>query len=570
MKVKLPKDLRGVVFPRVLTIELNGFDIDVFLPSLFFTILAEGRGKARQTNDPRAITHFIDALSHHPALQGFDDAEGRRLLERLVRTVLITTGGIGRARKGEQIVSVVPYTLLAYKPGLPSTVRRQRGADTFIYQALREHLLHNDMALRNSVKQFFGHGVTIGNIPELGGTYDGVSELDTLTRLSIAFLDGFENTRPGLSRERNIPSSCPALADAIAVDLLRYLNVYHDLMPRQAFTYHILALINFELFNYTLKLVHAVNDLVKQPDKLPPAMSDTVELSPPQLYLDFTDVTGGRSQEMAKACVHRDVEAYQRFLSSNLLLRQLDHYVIELKRNARRRTEIERVLQPDLYGAHYLRELLLLQHNSSIGSSIEASARYDEDRIRQENSRSDEDEDLESLTWLDEITNTAESDVDRVVNLLVEGQREMAMGHFIQWYWGTGGMKKTHGVLSGSVPYRQTWQYAPTNDLLSVLVQLAAVRVTLGALPADNYKRLQPIRLQDFLAFLETRFGILVDHPPAPFVGAEYTAAARDNLRAMLRRLRQMGIFRDLSDDFTVQTLLPPYSENYLMRVGVK
>ena len=37
--------------------------------------------------------------------------------------------------------------------------------------------------------------------------------------------------------------------------------------------------------------------------------------------------------------------------------------------------------------------------------------------------------------------------------------------------------------------------------------------------------------------------------------------SARENLRAMLRRLRQMGIFRDLSDDFTAQTLHPPYLE---------
>jgi hypothetical protein len=28
----------------------------------------------------------------------------------------------------------------------------------------------------------------------------------------------------------------------------------------------------------------------------------------------------------------------------------------------------------------------------------------------------------------------------------------------------------------------------------------------------------------------------------------------------MLRRLRQMGVFRDLSDDLTVQRLQPPYA----------
>jgi len=37
----------------------------------------------------------------------------------------------------------------------------------------------------------------------------------------------------------------------------------------------------------------------------------------------------------------------------------------------------------------------------------------------------------------------------------------------------------------------------------------------------------------------------------------------------MLRRLRQMGIFRDLSDDFTVQRLHPPYAGKVMARMEV-
>ena len=48
-------------------------------------------------------------------------------------------------------------------------------------------------------------------------------------------------------------------------------------MPTQAFTHHLLVLINFELFNYTLKLVHAVNELVQNPNSLPAAMRDSAE-----------------------------------------------------------------------------------------------------------------------------------------------------------------------------------------------------------------------------------------------------------------------------------------------------
>lgn len=567
MKIKLPKDIVGVKFPRVCIIEMNDFDIDLFLPSLFFTILAQGRGKARQTNDPKAINKFVDSLANHPDLSGFNDAEGRKVLERLVRTALIVTGGVGRSHVDEQIMSIVPYSLLAHKPGFPSK-GRQRSADTFIYQALREHLKAED-ELRNFVKMVFGRGVTIGSIHELGGTYDGETKLDTLARLSIAFLDGFENTRPGISREKNVPGPCPALTTELATDLLRYLFEYHITMPIQAFTHHLLILLNFELFNYTLKLVHAVNELVQNPETLPQAMCDTPGSTSPQLYLDFTESPTGYSQEMAKACVRRDIETYQQFLWSNLLLRQLDVYVGKLKNNPRCKAIIDNVLHPDLSGAAYLQGLLWLKNDPFVSLNIDAVASFDEDRIRKENMNEGEEDEPEALDWLDAIVDGAEGNIERVVGLLVEGQRKDAIDHFVRWYWGVGGMKKPQGILRGTLLSRKSWRYAPTNDVLAVFVQLAAARLSPPQDRDHGEQELQPIRLQEFLQFLEQRFGILVDRPPASFEGAEYTAAARENLRAMLRRLRQMGIFRDLSDDFTVQCLHPPYAGKTMTRVEV-
>ncbi|GHO73958.1 hypothetical protein KSD_17290 [Ktedonobacter sp. SOSP1-85] len=563
MKLKLPKSIVGVKFPRVCTIELNGFDIDLLLPSLFFAILSEGRGK-KHANNPKNIAKFIDNLIQHESLEGFNDPEGRKVLERFVRTALITTGGVGRSGKDEQITSIIPYTLLAHKPGFPTTSSLIRGVDTFIYQQLREQLGDNN--LRNFVKMVFGRGVVINPLPELGGKYDGETKLDTLTRLSIAFLDGFENTRPGREREKNVSGPCPRLAKEFATDLLRYLFEYHQTMPIQAFTHHLLILINFELFNYTLKLVHSVNELVQNPAKLPAAMDEDRKISPPQLYLDFTEAASGYSQEMAKACVRRDIETYQQFLESNLLLRQLNVYVEKLKRNPRKKAALEKVLSPTLTGAEYLQGLLLLRHDPEIRRDIAALASSEEDEIRQLNTQEGEEDDPEALSWLDAMIDTAEDEVERAITLLVEAQRGNAVKNIIQWYWSAGGLKKPQGILRGAPTNRKSWRYAPTNDVLAALVQLAAVRLGKPT-KQENGESVQPIRLQEFLQFLEERFGILVDRPPAPFEGAEYTAAARDNLRAMLRRLRQMGIFRDLSDDFTVQRLHPPYAGQELKGV---
>ena len=563
MKVKLPKDLSGVKFPEAFVVEMNTFDIDHFLPSLFFTILARGRKRHHIANDAENIREYVEALSMHQALEGFDDVEGKRVLERLVRTALITVGGVGLAGKGEQITSIVPFSLLSHKAGFPVKTSRLRGGDTFLYQALREKMQRADDALQKAITEIFGRGVIIGNLPTLGGQYDGKTELDTLTRLSIAFLDGFQNTvvNANATREKNVEPACPALANELATDLLRFLFEYYERMPVQAFTYNLLALINFELFSYTLKLVYAINELVRNPETLPAAMRDALQPSPPQLFLDFTNDARSYSHEMAKACVRRDVEAYQQYLPSILRLRLLNRYVEQLSRNPQRRARIQGILDGVASGPLYLQRLLQLPNDASLETFIEAQAGIDEEHIREQNELQDEDvnaqENEENLVWLDEIADTAETSLERVVNLLVEGQRDNAITHFISWYYGVGGMKKPHGVLRGTTSSRQSWRYAPSNDLLAVLVQVAAARL--------SGQGVRPIRLQEFLAFLEEHYGILIDRPPNMFSGAEYRAAARDNLRAMLNRLRQMGIFRDLSDDFTVQRLHPPYVE-----VGVK
>ena len=557
MKVKLPKALKGTKFPKVLTIDMNDFDIDLFLPTLFYTILAQGHGKARRANDPTEIQKYVDALAQHSALLGFNAQTGRKVLERFVRTTLITTGGVGRSNRGEQITSIVPYTLLAHKPGFPTEGSRHRGADTFIYQALRNNLNKADKELLEAVKIIFGYGVTIGNLPDLGGTYDGTTQLDTITRLSIAFLDGFQNTRIGINREPNVTAACPKLANELALDLLSYLFKFYRRMPSQALTYNLLALINFELFNYTLKLVYAINALVRDPETLPPAMCDPLEQSPPQLYLDFTQDARGRSHEMAKECVRRDIEAYQQFLAANLRLRLLDSYIVALGRNTQRKMKIDSVLEGRTSGPLYLQGLLQLCDEPSLLGHLEAQARVDEERIREENELPEETGTMmneEDLNWLDTITDVADSDMERVVNLLVEGQRDSALQHFMRWFGSTGGLRKSHGLLAGTMKSRLSWRYAPSNDLLATFVQVAAAR--------QSTQKIESLKLQEFLQFLEHRYGILIDRPPNMFKGAEYIAAAHDNLRAMQNRLRQMGIFRDLSDDFTIQRLHPPYADS--------
>ena len=561
MKVQVPVELRGTKFSKVLSIELNDFDIERLLPSLFFLVIADGHGTVTKTRDDETVDKHVDLLVGHKDLVGFEGSEGKLLLERLLRTTLITTVRIAANRSKERVTSIKPYSLLSLKT---AESRGLRLVDVFTYQALKS-VLQNDNELKLLIERIFGKGVIITGRPQLGGKYDGHTSLDTLTRLSIMFLDDFPIAPSNVKRDKdNSLGACPALVRAFGTDIHSYLIAYHDKMPAQAFMYYLQGLLRFELCVYTLKLVHAVNELVGHPEDLPDAMQEKFHPSRPQIYLDFTGKVDGESMYMARESVSRDIEAYQQFFTSNLVLRQLDSYISSLRLPGRRwQALVENELNGIETGPLYLQKLLLLQNHPRLGMQIETSAMQDVDEIRDFNRQAkdgqERDGQEEDLSWLDTIANSGETELERVVALLGEAQRSNGLQHYLKWFWNVSGSEHPFSLIEGRRNYRSSWKYAPTNELLSVLVQLAATCIGSGDGQSEGEKEVGTIRLQDFLDFLESRFGILIDHPPSRFEGAEYVAAARENLRAMLRRLRQMSIFRDLSDDFTAQRLHPPY-----------
>jgi hypothetical protein len=558
MTIKIPKELRGFAYDRVMPIEMNTFNVDVLLPSVFFKVVSDGQSWGRLPNDSTKIGDYVTALAGHPHVSGFEGPEGARLLNRLVRTSLVEISRRGTS-KVEQIESVTAYTLLAFKPGFPVHHSNTRRVETLIHRMMADQV-RGGGSLRALFEHIFGDGLTLRGGAEPNGTYDGQTELDTLTLLSIAFLDGFAPTGIRPVKERPSREACPAVAGRMARDLRRYLEAYRDRMPIEALTYHLKALINFELFSYSLHLFNAVVELVEEPNQLPAAMRQPLQPASFDVYLDFTGAATGLSREMAAACVRRDLELVNRFVRANLTLRQLDRYAHRLRGDRRVGQLVGDALADDEGGPAFLQSLLLLLDEPAVSFRIDAAAQHDEDLIHEANAidaRENDDESERQHHEATRIAEPAESDFERIILLLDEGQRTGIARNVTQWYWSVGGLQKPHGIMTGSLRSRQSWRYAPSNDLLATLVQLAAVDIPRWD---KDEPAPQPIRLQEFLEWLEMRFGIVIDRPSEGFAGADYVAAAQENLRAMLRRLRQMGVFRDLSDDFTVQRLIPPYA----------
>lgn len=556
MRLVLPKASRGYGFPRLFGVELNDFDVERLLPSLFFLIVSRGRQRGRNINDPRDLKRYVEALARHPRLIDFDSDAGRRVLERWTRASVVRMGRAGRARREEQLEFVLPVTLLAYKPGFPAEIRRQRNVHLFIYELLTSRLADTghdspERELNAFFYEAFGGGLEIGDAPKYDGHYDGKSRVDLQALLALYFLDGFEPTEASarVARDANDPA-LPRSAERLSDVLLRYLLAYQRRLPALELTRGLMALINLELFVYTLELQFATNRLV-QTGELPSLMGgDDAAEDRPVLYVDFTRERGGVSDDLARACVDHHLEELRRFLSSSMRLRTIDRFVSTMPE-----------VTSWLYGHPTPAQLKFLTELSS-DASVQARAQMEVEQIRHESvsgAQSDTERD-EVLAFVDEVLRATVSDpVEAAVKLLVAGQEKRAVQNMVSWYWSVGGIQQPFGLLAGNLRGRRNWRYAMTDDLLAALVRLAMIDGGDRAYGEEGLR--DRLRLRDFLGFLEHRYGMLIARPPAFLDDARARAAAAENLAAMKRRLRQMGYFEALSDDFTAQYLTSPGRE---------
>lgn len=97
MRIILPKASRGVYFDRLFQVEMNDFDVERLLPSLFYLVVTRGRQRGGRVNKPQDFETYLQLLLRHPRIEGFNDDAGRRLLDRWVRSSIVRIGRVGRA-----------------------------------------------------------------------------------------------------------------------------------------------------------------------------------------------------------------------------------------------------------------------------------------------------------------------------------------------------------------------------------------------------------------------------------------------------------------------------------------
>jgi len=568
MKIKLPQELIGTVFQKLFPVEMNTFSVEMLLPSLFFLIESKGRQR-RKKADSEIIDEYLSDFQDHKRLQGFSDINGKRLLEKWVKTSLMVIGKKGKKRVENQILYLQPLTYLTFKAGFPSTLSRLRNVHYFIYRLMIDALKEQGeqkayLIVRSALRQAFAEG--INNLPEgdapgieIDGVYDGQTKLDTETLLATLFMDIFSPSQTGLPLKSEAQAPvCEGQAKRFMQGFIKFIKVFKDRMPARELIYNLQTLINFELCIYTLKLIYGTNYLVKTGD-IPAQFTLDILPTKPEIYVDVTDNQKCFSREIARQCVSRDLQEFAQFFTSNLKLRSMDYFANNCP-----------VLKNMLAG-NQGREYFRVLNSLTDDNDIQADARSAINRIRNKNKKETDETDEMLEEFFSRCDNLYPDDsLSRLVMILDEAQRNSRGGKMIQWFKDVGGVEKNYGFIKGSSKHRNTWAYSMSNDLLWALIHLASINPSETG--HDNF-RPKRIRLAEFLEFLEKWYGIIINRVPEGMESISNHRSARENLSALQKRLKQMGLFDNLSDDFEAQYIKPQYREvlkpKILKRLGI-
>ncbi len=518
----------SLVTLTVTPVDFNDTDVDRMLTRILEMGVKLGRTASSKVNTSEYVK-YLDRLNACPELVGFEGDEGRDVLDGWVRSSILKEERKGRTRQEVQMGYLRPLTIAGYKSGLPKTNRNRR-ADQLAYQSMEAFLTDRGSAnpsreIELLFKQTFGRGVDVGESPWHEPRYDGTTKLDIDALLTLRFLEGFEGSQNLTKVRERLDPPVPEAVVPLGRDLITMLELYGPGLPTGEAYSHISALLAIRLFQLPLITGHRLRSILDGRSADPAPSLD--------LYCDFVRRHGGTSDELSYRCVVRDLEVMRALFGDRLLVRSLGH-ALEL---------IPGQAMPEGTAAEQLLSLAELRDELQMGMALNFQLNLIYQAL---------DQDSDGRMFIDEVRAASQlTPSEQLRQVLVEGLRRRGLENQVKWFHSTGAISKPYGLLAGTLRARSTWRYAPSDELLTTLLMMCFVGQSGGRPPA----RL-PIR--EVLDRLESRFGILIDRPPAAFDSADARAAAAENLAAFTQRLQLLGCFQGLSDDFNAQFVTRP------------
>lgn len=544
----LQKKDREFRLPKISYLDFKTIEMDRVLTGLFERLEHSGYPSVFRDKRELTVDKFVDdIIDAGNKFVGF--AQNREIVERWVETHLMDI--VNRGKRNQAVAGPRPLHGYTYRFRNPKH-SRDYGASQHLYQMLdRARNLSGHRAIEH-LKSFFFDG-----FDKVTRELDEKALTDIETATLLHFLSQRKDTADTRVKGDRFPPACIGSADLMAEDIQRLL-FYKPFMPRVVMVDYLKLLLSFHLALYHLRLLKLLPAWQKLQGANPLCTESACPMKPrnerepqgdcPYRLGLFVDMTGS-AESATVALAERSADGYYRripsFIRAYFSAKKLDEFADFLVA----RNKLIRGLDK-----HFsVGELFALQTEP-----------YREEREKFFNGRLVDllDSLKDDAGGMDEETAALSKmglpDFETYIEILVAQRGGFQREAIVRSFDSTMLKNRTGALLAQKRAKNAPRRFVLESRLLEVLLQIAVLRV------GESGYHTEEMRIDDLLTFLRERYGLYIDQlPPGEGFGApsiDDRKALRTNLHAFTARLREIGFYRDLSDAYVTQTVVPRYT----------
>jgi len=547
--MSLSKRDREFRLPKISHLDFKHLEMDRVLTGLFERL--EHGGYPSVFRDKRELTvdKFVDdILEANDRFLGF--AQHREIVTRWVETHLMDI--VNRGRKNAAVAGPRPLHGYTYRFRNPKH-SRDYGAAQHLYQMLHHARHLSGHKAIEHLKAFFFDG-----FDKLTRELNDRALTDIETATLLHFLSQRKDTADTRAGGDRFAPVCIGSADLMAEDIQRLL-FYKPFMPRSVMVEYLKVLLSFHLALYHLRLLK----LLPAWQKLSGANALCAETACPMKPREqsqpqgdcpytlglFVDLSGSAESATAAMAEHSADGYYRRipgFVRAYFVAKKLDEFSEHLVRRGKLIRPLNAVFSvSELYGLQG--EPFAEERDKFFGERLAGLLE----------SLSDGESGLDAE--VEAITKMGLSDFETYIEILVALRGAFHRKYIIESLDATMLKNKAGALLAQTRARNAPRRFALDSRLLEVLLQIAVLRPG-----GDKGYFTGEMRIDDLLAFLRERYGLHIDQlPPGEGFGAptiDERKALRSNVQSFTGRLREIGFYRDLSDAYVTQTVVPRYT----------
>lgn len=546
--MKLDKEDQEFRNPKVFLPDPKAVDLERVLVNLFLLLRTEGYRHAG-----RKAAKSIESMEHH--VGAFEKLAGSPTVSKHPEVIRAWLENdvfdlVNRGKSNQAVASLRPLHLDAHKIRVARHCRSYN-VDEQMYAMLQ----YGEPQTIKNLRAYLERGLSPHD-----RRIDPAANLDLETLAVLKMVEGYPD--PGKSNDQVAPTAPPCIGQGrVLCDDIERLLAYQDAVPRGVMIEYLKAVLGLHTALYTLRLARQLTGWRKDREANKACVNCEVRgtldkpfASCPYQQSFVVDATGNPRSRMAQLAQESALSEYARLMD---LIKSIFTF-----------NQLLRFAQNRHQTLHDPRRVLALLRDPPPAFDAYWHIRLDEVRKKNEGGK---EEDKQSISAEEEsILGMELPPFDIFIELVTHIRARHHREYLIQLLDKLLQKNTDFGALAQSKSKTNDRRWVFGGRLLEVFVQLSVLKWQ----EKDGQKKFysEPILIEDFLIWLESRYGFVIDGARADVgrkpVTVEEHRAFSENARGLKNQLREIGFYDDLSDAYNAQTIRPRYPIDQRSEVG--